>query len=214
MDSSAWPLFGLRITTPRLALRYANDADVMALMELAAKGIHDPATMPFSVPWTDQSPAQLRRGGAQWYWRCRAEWTVDAWNLSFATVVDGEVVGTQGIRGEMFPRLKVAHTGSWLGRDHQGQGIGTEMRAAVLHFLFDGLGADYAMSGAWQDNAASLAVSRRLGYVEEGRARTLRRDQPDWMVNLRLDRDTWRRHRRDDIVIEGLEACREMFGLE
>ena len=50
--SSIWPFFGLRIRTPRLELRYPSDGDLLAVAALAAEGIHEPDTMPFSVPWT------------------------------------------------------------------------------------------------------------------------------------------------------------------
>ena len=49
MSTAIWPLFDLRVTTPRLSLRYVAD-------ELVAQGIHDPATMPFSEPWTHAKP--------------------------------------------------------------------------------------------------------------------------------------------------------------
>jgi hypothetical protein len=38
------------------------------------------------------------------------------------------------------------------------------MRAAILWLAFAGLGAEYAVSGAYLDNPASLGVSRRLGW--------------------------------------------------
>jgi hypothetical protein len=49
-----------------------------------------------------------------------------------------------------------------------------------------------------------------LGYTENGDRLMLRRDRPDRILDLKLDRATWAR--RDDIEIEGLEACLEMFG--
>jgi hypothetical protein len=33
------------------------------------------------------------------------------------------------------------------------------------------------------------------------------------MVDLRLDRATWLANRRDDIEVEGLDPCLEMFGI-
>ena len=42
------------------------------------------------------------------------------------------------------------------------------MRAAVLGFAFDGLGAQVAETGAFLDNGASNGVSRALGYEENG----------------------------------------------
>src|SRR5260221_13370270 len=59
-------------------------------------------------------------------------------------------------------------TGAWLGRRYQGRGIGTQMRAAVLHLAFGGLGAQQAVSAAFEDNPASLRVSRKLGFRDDG----------------------------------------------
>jgi RimJ/RimL family protein N-acetyltransferase len=213
MDGSVWPLFGLRIVTPRVLLRYPDDDDVQALAALAALGVHDRATMPFTYPWTDVEPPELQRQTMQWCWRQRAEWTLDHWSLPFTVVVDGEVVGQQGAMADNYPKLREAATGSWLGRAHQGRGIGKEMRAALVHLLFAGLGAEYALTGAFHDNAASLGVTSSLGYEEEGRRRALRRDTPDWLVGFRLPRTVWEERRRDDIVIEGLDPCLPMFGL-
>lgn len=208
-----WPLFGLEVRTPRLTLRYPDDQLVDALAGLAAQGIHDRATMPFVEPWTDGEPPFLQRGAMQWHWRCRAEWRPEAWQCPFAVVVDGEPVGVQDLFAKDFAALREVETGSWLVARRQGEGIGTEMREAVLHLAFAGLGASYALSGAWHDNAASLAVSRRLGYAEAGRRRALRRGEPDWLVGLRLDRATWERTRRSDIEVAGLERCRDLFGV-
>jgi RimJ/RimL family protein N-acetyltransferase len=57
---------------------------------------------------------------------------------------------------------------AWLGQSYQRRGVGTGMRAAVLQLAFAGLGAEYAISSAFIDNAASLAVSRKLGYADDG----------------------------------------------
>jgi RimJ/RimL family protein N-acetyltransferase len=65
----------------------------------------------------------------------------------------------QGLGGRDFAVLREVHTGSWLGRRYQGHGIGTQMRAAVLHLAFEGLGAQHAAFGAFEHNAASLGVS-------------------------------------------------------
>ncbi len=46
------------------------------------------------------------------------------------------------------------------------------MRAAVLTLAFGPLAAEYAIGSAWSDNHASLAVSRALGYVDNGARRT------------------------------------------
>ncbi len=135
------------------------------------------------------------------------------WRLELAVVRDGVVVGTQGLAARDFAVLREVNTGSWLGRRHQGQGIGTEMRAAVLHLAFAGLGAEQATSGAFDDNPASLGVSRKLGYRDDGIERHVIRGRPATIRRLRLTRAGWLAARSLPVQIEGLEASRAFFGL-
>ncbi|MHB1787768.1 MAG: GNAT family N-acetyltransferase [Acidimicrobiales bacterium] len=163
MLEAHWPLFALRVVTPRLEIRLPRDEDLVSLLEVVAEGIYDPATMPFLNPWTDAPPAERARSALQWWWGARARWTPEDWNYTGAVFVDGRPVGVQDLMAQQFPKLGVVKTGSWLGQRYQGQGLGKEMRAAVLHLGFEGLGAREAESGAWADNAASIAVSRAFG---------------------------------------------------
>jgi RimJ/RimL family protein N-acetyltransferase len=105
-------------------------------------------------------------------------------------------------------------TGSWLGQGYQGHGLGKEMRAAILHLAFAGLGAVRATSGAFEDNAASLAVSRALDYVENGDDIGAPRGTPVRQIRLLLTRENWEKNRRADIQIHGLEPCLPMFGID
>ena len=211
MGHPFWPLFDLRVCTPRLELRPVDDELAVELARLAAAGIHDPDTMPFAIPFTDQPSPQMERSSLQYFWGTRANWTPERWALPLAVIADGTPVGVQDVQSERFRLLRSVKTGSWLGRDHQGKGIGKEMRAAVLHLVFDGLDATVAYSGAWHDNEASLGVSRALGYEDNGDIIQPRRDEADRQIALKLSREKWQR--RDDIVIEGLEPCLEMFGV-
>ncbi len=207
-----WPLFGLRLRTPRLELRYVDDELAAALIDVTLQGIHDPAAMPFGVPWTDlPAGGPLERSSLQHHWSKRATWAPDDWFFDMAVLVDGRPVGAQALFASQFPRLKTVETGSWLGRAHQGQGIGKEMRAAILHLAFAGLDAEVARTGAWHDNHASLAVTRALGYLPNGEERRPRRDAADRMLLFRLPRERWAQSRRDDIIVEGLDACRPLF---
>jgi RimJ/RimL family protein N-acetyltransferase len=208
-----WPLAGLRLTTPRLELRVPADGDLTELAGLAAGDIHDPEVQPFGVPWTDAAPTDRARGTLQYQWSQRARWEASNWSLDLVVVHDGAIVGTQAISAPDFATLREVATGSWLGQPHQGRGIGTEMRAAVLHLAFAGLGAHYATSGAFTDNIASQRVSRKLGYADDGIERQVRRGQPATLLRLRLDRETWQATRTVPVEISGLEACLAMFGL-
>jgi RimJ/RimL family protein N-acetyltransferase len=213
MGHPYWPLFDLRVRTPHLELRYPDDSDAVALATLAANGIHPPDSMPFAAPWSLAPSPQLERDALRFFWRKRAEFTPEEWEVPFAVVNDGVVVGTQAVLSKAFGTTRAFISGSWLGKEHQGKGTGKEMRAAVLHFGFVGLGATVAYSGAWHDNAPSLAVSKSLGYRANGDEIRARIDKPARMINLKLTRAMWEKGRRDDIVIEGLEACLDLFGL-
>ncbi|HEX5496429.1 MAG TPA: GNAT family protein [Mycobacteriales bacterium] len=215
--STHWPLFELRLRTPELELRVPTPEDLEALADLAAEGVHDPAVMPFIEPWTDAEPAARARSVLQWHWRCWSEWSQRNWRLEFAVLADTDegrrVVGSQAVCAKEFSVLREVLTGSWLGRRFQGRGIGTEMRAAVLHLAFAELGAEYAISDAFTDNAASFGVSRRLGYTPDGIARMVVRNRAVASRRLRLDRAGWQAHRTVDVTVEGLAACRHMFAL-
>jgi RimJ/RimL family protein N-acetyltransferase len=90
------------------------------------------------------------------------------------------------------------------------------MRCAVLQFSFEQLGAEVARSGAFVDNAASAAVSRAIGYRENGRSRDAPRGVPQERINFALTREEWLA-RRDSLpraTVVGFEAASRMFGLD
>ena len=213
MRNGHWPLFDLEVRTPRLTLRYLDDELAAELVAVAARGVHDPATMPFLIGWTDRPSPELEQEAMRFYWRSRADTAADSWRLLLAVVRDGEVIGSIDLAASGFPALRQFETGSWLGRDHQGKGLGTEMRTAALTLGFDGLDAEFATTGAWSDNAPSLGVTRSLGYTEIGRRRALRRGAPDELVEFRMDRTHWSTIRRDDITVHGADAARHFLGL-
>jgi RimJ/RimL family protein N-acetyltransferase len=198
------PLFVLVIRTPRLEIRLPREDEFGALLAVIEDGIHHPSTMPFGHPWTDQPCGRRERESAQWWWRQRAEWSVDHWSYVGAVYVDGQEVGVH------FAQVRSVTTGSWLGRRHQGQGLGKEMRQAILHLAFAGLGAEEALSGAFDDNAPSLGTSRAVGYVDNGEQRAAPRDGVRRQI-MRMDRERWSAARRDHIALSGLEGCLEMF---
>src|ERR1039457_6094459 len=212
MSSSLWPMTGLRLRTPALELRWPSLGDLDALADLAALGVHDPDVQPFTTAWTDVPPDERARNTMQYHWSRWASWTPSDWTLELAVIRDGVVAGTQGIGGRDFTVLREVNTGSWLGRRFQGQGIGTEMRAAVLHLAFAGLGAEQATSGAFDDNAASLGASRKLGYHDDGVERHVIRGQPATIRRLRLTRAGWQAARSVPVQIDGLETSRAFFG--
>ena len=82
-----------------------------------------------------------------------------------------------------------------------------------MHLGFAGFGAEIATTGAWSDNARSLAVTSRLGYEANGIDRALKRDAPADLMRFRMTRAHWETIRRDDIELVGIEACLPLLGL-
>ncbi|MDO8390875.1 MAG: GNAT family protein [Actinomycetota bacterium] len=214
MTHPIWPLFDLRVVTPRVELRYIDDEIACALALLAQRGVHDPAFMPFSIEWTDVPSPQLERNTMQYYWRCRADTSPANWNINFGVLVGGEVVGTTSLMAADFLTLRQFETGSWLGREHQGKGLGKEMRIATLHLGFLGLAALWATTGAFADNQPSLGVTRGLGYTVAGQRRTVSRGHSRTLHGFELGRDEFTaRLQRDDVELHGVEACLPLLGL-
>jgi RimJ/RimL family protein N-acetyltransferase len=190
-----------------------RDADLVELGRLAAAGIHPPEEMPFSVPWTDAPPEVLPRAVLQYHWGQRASLRPEAWTLDLVVLADGTVVGSQGLSARDFAISRTVTTGSWLGRAHQGRGLGREMRAAILHLAFAGLGAVRAESAALDGNVRSAAVSRRLGYVEDGEEIQVVRGERRIATRLALTPE--RLAAVPDlppVAIRGLDACRALLG--
>lgn len=208
-----FPVLGLRIAAGELELRGISDDDAAALAELAGQGIHPPERMPFSTPWTDAPAEELPLRFAQWHWGTRSAFTRDQWTLNLSVRWEGVLVGTQGISTDHFLVTRTGETGSWLGREHQGRGIGTRMRQAMCAFVFDCLDAQEITSGAFVDNPASLAVSRKVGYRPNGVRRMLRRPG-EWQLNQLLVVTPDTLVRGPEMVVDGLAPVRRLIGLE
>ena len=212
MSADPWPLRHLVLRTPRLVLRPDDDAGLFELAEEARLGIHPPEYMPFVTPWTDDSPENRALSTVRWHWEKRAALRPQSWALQFLVRFRGRVVGMQSLGAGEFAVTRQVETGSWLGQRHQGQGIGTEMRAAVLLFAFDHLGATRARSAAYVDNPASLRVSEKLGYRCDGIDVYARRGERTEDVRLLVEPATMCRPGWA-LEVEGLDACRPTLGL-
>jgi RimJ/RimL family protein N-acetyltransferase len=206
-----WPLRDLVLRTPRLELRPDDDDGVFELVEVAYGGVHPPDEMPFGVAWTDADPAYLGRGMLQYYWAERARLAPERWSVHFLVREAGRVVGVQSLHATAFGVTREVSSGSWIGLRHQRRGIGTEMRAAVLLFAFDHLGATRARSSAFTGNVASNTVSRRLGYRPDGTETMVRRGARTEDVRLLLPRadlvrPSW------TLAVDGAEPCLGLLG--
>ncbi len=159
-----YPPFGLHVVAGPLELRGLTDDLLRELCDLAERGIHDAGEMPFYFPWSTAPVGELGRNTAAYHWGKRSTFKPDDFCLDLAVLLGGRVIGCQGVATKHFPVTRTGETGSWLGREFQGRGLGTAMRQAFCELLFDHLGFEEITSAAFLDNPASLGVSRKVGY--------------------------------------------------
>jgi RimJ/RimL family protein N-acetyltransferase len=218
--AEVWPPAGITIRTADLDMRVMSEPDAAWLAGALPSDIeHDP-----SLPRYPRLAAPVARQVAalQEYWRNRGAWTPDNWCLTFGAWLrtdasgssDSLLVGTQTVEGTDFETLRVVDSASLLLIEHRGKGLGKQMRRGVLALAFAHLGAVAAVSGAWHDNAASLGVSRSLGYEDNGVDRHRRGEDVDVMQRVRLTRETWAQGGLGEgIEVAGVERALPFFGL-
>ena len=210
-----YPPLDARVVTPRLELRGATDdlLERLAPVVRAGKATADPP------PWDDPSsfyepdPEVRVHKWLQGIWRGRGTVSADRWRLYFVVIVDDEPIGMQDVIGDQFDSFGTVETSSWVSADVRQRGIGTEMRSAILHLAFDGLGAEEAHSEAAVDNAGSNGISERLGYERNGTAWATHQNKPVLGQRWMLGRQTWVAGRRTDIEMSGVKECRAVLGL-
>jgi RimJ/RimL family protein N-acetyltransferase len=207
-----WPLKGLRVNTADLELRLPTEDELAELADLAARGVHPPNSRPFLTPWTDLPPAERARHVVQSHWHRLGAWTPQDWALELAVFHHGRPVGIQEMRAQDFTIRREVTTGSWLGLEHQGRGIGTEMRSAILHLAFAELGCVEATTASFTDNLASLGVSRKFGYRPDGITRDILHGRVVVSQRLRLSQQEWELTDHPQVTVSGLQGCVELFG--
>jgi RimJ/RimL family protein N-acetyltransferase len=214
VTASAYPPLNVQVHTPRLSLLGATDELLERLVPVVRKGVVTAAPWPFDDPISlykdspDREWAWLRA-----VWAGRAKVSAGFWRLYFVVLVDDEPVGVQDLIGTDFSVFGTVETFSWLGPDVRGRGLGREMRQAVLHLAFDGLGARQADSGAFTDNHASNRISQALGYQPNGLDWATRRGDAAEINRWRLTREEWSTRRRDDIELTGVAECLPALGI-
>ena len=211
MTDSPWPLAHLRIRCRTTELRPVTESDLPLLASIQpADYEHDPhAEM---LPGLDLAQNRERLV-YQDYWRAWGTWSPSSWSLPLVVEYAGAVVGVQSLEAENFPALRTVDSGSWLVPAVRGRGVGVAMRTAVLGLAFDHLGALAAVTSARRDNGASLGVSRRIGYTDNGVSLN---DSGSGLVELqhmRLTHRQWRAAGRGgEVVVHGVTPCLPWFG--
>ena len=218
-----FPPFALRIAGGALELKVLRDDDLPDLVELVRAGIQVPGLpMPFLRAWHEEpfapgSPDGFPTTSLGWWWTQRATFAPDEWRLALAVRRDGELVGMQDLHAKDFAQTRHVETGSWLGRAHQGRGTGTLMRQLVVGFAFDELDAGRCESGYIVGNDASAAVSRKAGYVDNGRHRIVQYTQQGKIgvdeQRVTVTPATFVRP-EDPVSVDGAESLRHFLAID
>lgn len=217
-----FPPFALRISGGPVALRVLRDDDLPELVELVGSGIQEPdQPMPFLQAWHQQpfapgTPDGFPTTSLAWWWTQRAQFAPENWRLALTVRRDGQLVGMQDLHARDFSQTRHIETGSWLGRAHHGKGTGTLMRQLAVGVAFDYLGALECESGYLAGNRASVAVSRKSGYAENGRSRIVQHTTQGkvGVVEQRVlvTPDTYVRP-SDEVVVTGADALRRFLAI-
>lgn len=212
-NEPVWPLFDLRLTYNDITLRPVRETDLDELARILPDDYeHDPSA---SLLLGLDLAANRRRLLFQNYWRNWGTWSVESWILDFCVIYQGQVVGIQALEAEDFVELRTVDSGSWLATHCRGAGVGTSMRIAILGLAFDHLEAQAAITSARSDNAASLGVSRRIGYRDNGVSASRSPSGPCQLRHMRLTRAQWQESSLgDSVVVTGLNGCALYFGLK
>jgi RimJ/RimL family protein N-acetyltransferase len=126
-----------------------------------------------------------------------AEWWLGTWR---ADKPPGETGLTIDLPGEglighcgFHPDEQGTVIGYWLGEPFWNRGFMSEAAAAAIDWYFAALGADHVGSGAFAFNKASLAVQKKLGFVEfhTGTKHCLARQEDLRHIDTRLTRARW-----------------------
>lgn len=206
-----WPLFDLRLGCDGVVLRLVRERDLPRLAILQPPDYeHDPSAEVFP----GENPADHRRRLVyQSYWRSLGTWSPSSWCLDFAVEHEGALVGVQSLEANDFLDLRTVDSGSWLVGSARGFGIGIAMRTAVLALAFNHLGALAAVTSARMDNAASLGVSRRIGYRDNGVSLNSSGRGLAELLHMRLTAEEWRASGSENrVTVSGLELCLPWFG--
>lgn len=208
---AGWPLFGLRLRCREVTLRPMRESDLVHLSAIQPDDYeHDPG-----AELLDGLDLRTHRTRLlfQDYWRSMGTWSPASWSLTFAVEHHGSVVGVQSLEAAHFPAVRTVDSGSWLAHSARGQGIAVAMRTAVLALAFDHLSAHMAVTSARHDNHASLAVSARLGYRDNGISLNASGSGLIELQHMRLTRAEWQSSGLGTgVEVSGLEACRPWFG--
>jgi RimJ/RimL family protein N-acetyltransferase len=155
-----------RLETERLVLRCWELTDAPKLNEAASSSLdHLRPWMPWAAtyPQPVSETVEVLRG-----FRGRFDLGQDFVYGVFSRD-ESEVVGGTGLHTRQ--GAAALEIGYWIRESRTGEGLATELSAALTRVAFELCGADRVLIRCEPANERSMAIPRKLGYVEEARLR-------------------------------------------
>jgi RimJ/RimL family protein N-acetyltransferase len=153
----------ITITTTRLVLRPLAPDDADRLFPLFAE-------WPV-IKWLSAPPWPYESAHMQGFIDRSLTETAPDREVMRVIECDGLPIGGIGLRDRGPSHLQSGpgpNVGYWLGARYWGQGYMTEALTALAHHIFTTSDAEAVYSGAFTENAASLRVQIKVGFVRDG----------------------------------------------
>lgn len=152
-----------------MQLRLIDDDSILHLgIRNQAADIFTDPTVPWAFGWLGAAPAEIISFSYSSLASLTPKDERTPWELKLACFKGDDLMGTTSLRRNLCGEMVLYDTGSYLFREFQGQGYGRLMRRMILHLAFEGLGIPFVESIAHPLNAASVELSRSLGYEHAG----------------------------------------------
>lgn len=149
----------------RLATR--RDASEWSALRVGSREHLERWEPQLAEPWDETySPGRLKRT-----LRAQKDAAKAGRQLTALVDVDGHVAGEVSLGGIVRGANQSGWLGYWLGERFAGRGIGTVAVALAMDLAFGPLRLERVEATVKPDNAPSIAVLRRAGFLEEGRLR-------------------------------------------
>jgi len=88
--------------------------------------------------------------------------------VTFAIEFNSKFVGVIGIKPQIDIYRRSGEVGYWIGKPHQGHGIATMALALITEYGLNVLNLNRLFAGVFSNNAASIRVLEKCGYLHEG----------------------------------------------
>ena len=160
----------LEIHGPTLVLRYPQASDAAGLFELGS----DPEMARYLswAPYTELAQAES--------FIARTESDRETGKeLGFVVARDEEILGFT-VFTDPRPRDCSVTIGTWLGTQHWGTGVNSELKGLMAALAFKAMGVERLSVYAAASNDRSRAALAKVGFTEEGVLRRFNRHGDEW----------------------------------